>query len=89
MPKTLSQASRLKHRVGRVLLGATAAVALVILVVNPELAALSFLFDPVLLDVAILFFGTQILLFDGQIRSFFSTARANIAHYFKAIRSRR
>ena len=58
------------RRLRQTLLGVAAAVALVILVVNPGLAALGFLFDPMLLDVAIVLFGTQFLLFKGQVRSF-------------------
>ncbi|WEN16578.1 hypothetical protein PY254_07910 [Rhodanobacter sp. AS-Z3] len=71
------------------MLAVTATFAIVILITTPELAALSFLFDPVLLDVALLFFGTQLLLFHGQRRSFFAVTRANIMRCFKPIGSRR
>jgi hypothetical protein len=47
-----------------------ATVVATILVLNPELAFLGFLLDPVMLDVAILLLGTQLLLFNGQIRVF-------------------
>lgn len=55
------------------------------LVMSPELAALSFLFDPVVLDVAIVFLGTQLLLFNGQIQSFFAATGSNILRRVKAI----
>ena len=71
------------------LLAVAATLAIVLLVMTPELAALSFLFDPVLLDVAILFFGTQILLFNGQIRSFFATTSASIARRIRTISAKR
>ena len=84
MPEELSAVGRLKRRSWRTLLVAVAAVALVVLVLFPELAALSFLFDPVLLDVAIMFFGTQLLLFKGQIWPFFDATYSKIVHFFKA-----
>ena len=89
MPEELSREGRLKQRWRRALLVIAATMAIVILVMTPELAALSFLFDPVLLDVALLFFGTQLLLFHRQIGSFFAATSASIARRFKAIRSKR
>ena len=71
------------------MLGVTATVALIILVVSPELAALGFLFDPMLLDVAIVFFGAQILLFNGQIRSFFAATCSSVVRRLKSVRTRR
>ena len=68
------------------MLGVVAAVALVMLVMNPELAALSFLFDPIVLDVAIVFLGTQILLFNGQIRSFFVATCSRIMSRLRTVR---
>lgn len=73
----------LKQRWFQTLLLAIAAVALLVLVVNPELAALSFLFDPIMLDVAIVFFGTQLLLFNGQIRVLLAALSTNILRLFK------
>ena len=79
---------RRKRKWWRALLGVVAAVALVLLVMNPELAALGFLFDPIMLDVAILFFGTQMLLFSGQIRAFLTTAYSGIVRRLKTLRPR-
>lgn len=73
----------------RIFLGVISALALVILVTTPELAALGFLFDPILLDVAILFFGTQFLLFGSQIRAFLSSAYTKLALGLKALGPRR
>ena len=56
MPEKSFPVGRWKRQLWRTLLSVAAAVALVILVVNPELAALGFLFDPMLLDVAIVLF---------------------------------
>jgi hypothetical protein len=63
--------------------GRGCAIALIVLVVNPERAALSFLFDPIILDVAILFFGTQMLLFNGQLRPLLGGMGSNILQRFK------
>ncbi|MEO6926313.1 MAG: hypothetical protein ABI129_06545 [Rhodanobacter sp.] len=82
MPET----SAPKRKWWRLLLGVVAAAALVMLVMNPELAALSFLFDPIVLDVAIVFLGTQLLLFNGQIRSLFAAAHSRIMDRLRAIR---
>lgn len=89
MPEKSSPLGRWKRLSWRTLLGVVAAVALIILVVNPELAALGFLFDPVLLDVAIVLFGTQLLLFNGQIRSFFAATCSSVMRRLKAVRLRR
>ena len=89
MPDDLPTIRRPKRRWRRTLLGAVAAVALVMLVMNPELAALSFLFDPIVLDVAIVFLGTQLLLFNDQIRSFFAATCSRIMGYVKAVRLKR
>ena len=78
-----------KRKWWRALLGVVAAVALVILVMNPELAALGFLFDPIMLDVAILFFGTQALLFSSQIRTFLITTYSGLVRRLKTLRLRR
>lgn len=75
-----------KRRSWRALLGVVAAVALVILVMSPELAALGFLFDPILLDVAIVFFGTQLVVFKDQIWLFLIATGSGIAHRWKALR---
>jgi hypothetical protein len=66
-----------------------AAGALVLLVVNPELAALGFLFDPILLDVAIVFFSTQLILFNGQIRSFLTAGFSSVVRRLKTVRLKR
>lgn len=87
MQEELSPEGRLTQRWRRALLTIAATIAIVILVMTPELVALSFLFDPVLLDVALLFFGTQLLLFHGQIRSFFAATSASIVRRLKRIRS--
>lgn len=89
MPEKSSPVGRWRRLLWRTLLGVAAAVALVILVVNPELAALGFLFDPMLLDVAIVLFGTQLLLFNGQIRSFFAATCSSVVRRLKAVRPRR
>lgn len=89
MPEDLSSTGRLKRRWWKIVLSAIAAVALVMLVMNPELAALSFLFDPVVLDVAIVFLGTQLVLFNGQIRSFFAATWSRIMHRVRATRLKR
>ena len=89
MPEESSAVGRLKRRSWRVLLFAVVAVSLVVLVSFPELAALGFLFDPVLLDVAIMFFGTQLVIFNGQIRSFFGATYSRIVHCFKTVRLKR
>ncbi len=89
MPADLARVKRRKQLWWRALLGAVATVALVMLVLNPELAALSFLFDPIVLDVAILFFGTQILLFNDQIQVFLTATCSSVARCWKALRLRR
>lgn len=71
------------------MLGVVVALAVAILVLNPELAALGFLFDPVMLDVAILLFGTQLLLFNGQIRAFLTARYSIVVRRLKAIGRRR
>jgi hypothetical protein len=71
------------------LLGVVAAGALFLLVVNPELAAFGFLFDPILLDVAIAFFSTQLILFNGQIRSFLTAGLSTVVGRFKTGRLKR
>lgn len=72
----------------RIFLGLISALALVVLVTTPELAALGFLFDPILLDVAILFFGTQFLLFGSQIRTFLTSAYSAAARGLKSLKPR-
>lgn len=89
MPEKSSPVGRWRRLSWRTLLSVAAAVALVILVVNPELAALGFLFDPMLLDVAIVLFGTQLALFNGQIRSFFAVTCSSVVRRLKAVRPRR
>lgn len=89
MPANLPEIGRPKRRWWRILLGVVAAVALVMLVMNPELAALSFLFDPIVLDVAIVFLGTQLLLFNGQIRSLFAATCSRIMCHLRAARLKR
>jgi protein-S-isoprenylcysteine O-methyltransferase Ste14 len=79
---------RRKRKWWRAVLGVVAAVALVILVMNPELAALGFLFDPIMLDVAILLFGMQMLLFSGQIRTFITATCSSIVRHLKTLRLR-
>lgn len=54
----------------RMLIGLLIAVAATVFIMNPELAFLSFLLDPLILDVAILLLGARLLLFNGQIRVF-------------------
>lgn len=89
MPEKSSPVGRAKRRWWRTLLGVIAAVALVVLVVNPELAALGFLFDPILLDMALVIFGTQLVLFNGQLRTFLTATGSSAMHRLKAIRLRR
>jgi hypothetical protein len=89
MPEKSFPAGRWKRRWWRTLLGVVAAVALVMLVMNPELAALGFLFDPIVLDVAIMFLGTQLLLFNGHIRTFLIATYSSVIHGLKAIGRRR
>lgn len=83
MPAESSLRGRLKRWCWRILLCVVAVFALAVLVFNPELAALSFLFDPIILDVAILFLGTQMLLFNGQIRSCLAGMWSNTLRRFK------
>lgn len=89
MPEKAYFAARPKRSWWRMLLGVIAAVALILLIVNPELAAMGFLFDPVLLDVALVFFGTQLMFFNGQVRLFFSAAGSSIVRRLKASTLRR
>jgi xanthine/uracil permease len=89
MPEKSSPIGRWKRLLWRILLGAVAMVALIMLVVNPELAALGFLFDPIVLDVAIMLLGTQLLLFNGQIRAFSTVTCSNVVRRLKAVRLRR
>jgi len=89
MPEKSSPMDRWKRLRWRILLGVVATVALVMLVLNPELAALGFLFDPIVLDIAILFLGTQLLLFHGQIRTFLTATYSSIVRRLKAVRQRR
>ncbi len=89
MPEGSSPVSRRKRSWWRIFLGVVTTVAVVMLVMNPELAALGFLFDPVLLDVAIVFFGSQLLLFNSQVRTFLTATCSSVARRFEALRLRR
>lgn len=89
MPDKAFAVSSWKRLWWRTFLGVVATVALVMLVMNPELAALGFLFDPIVLDVAIIFFGSQLLLFHGQIRTFLTATYASVLGRLKALRLRR
>lgn len=71
------------------MLGVFATVALVMLVMNPELAALGFLFDPIVLDVAIVFLGTQLLLVNGQVRAYLGATWSGAVRRWKTFRLRR
>ena len=50
---------------------------------------LGFLLDPLILDVAILLLGAQLLLFNGQIRAFLVSAYSGITCRLSAFRLRR
>lgn len=89
MPEKASSAARPKRSWWRMLLGVVAAVALVLLIVNPELAALGFLFDPVLLGAALVLFGTQLMLLNGHIRPFFSATCSGVVRRLNARRLKR
>ena len=89
MPQKPSLAETRKRPWWRILLGVVVTGALVVLVVNPELAALGFLFDPILLDVAIVFFSTQLILFNGQIRSFLTAGFSSLGRRLKTVRLKR
>ena len=89
MPGKAVRGRRGKRLWWRALLGIVAALALVMLVLSPELAALGFLFDPIVLDVAIIFFGTQLLLFSDQVRLLLSATRSGVARGWKALRLKR
>lgn len=54
-----------------------------------RLAAFGFLLDPIQLDVAIVFFGTWLLLFKGQIRLFLTATCTGVVMRAKALRARR
>ena len=62
----------------RVLAGVVITVAATIFIMIPELTLLGFLVDPLILDVAILLFGTQLFLSSAQIRAFFVSTNAGI-----------
>lgn len=89
MPEGSSPVSRRKRSWWRLFLAVISTVALVMLVLNPELAALGFLFDPVVLDVAIVFFGSQLLLFNEQVRTFLTAACSSVVRRFKTLRLKR
>lgn len=89
MPEKSLPVGRRKRRWWRVLLAVIAMLALLMLVMNPELAALGFLFDPIVLDVALVFLGAQLLQFNGQIRSFFAATGSSALRRWNAFRLRR
>jgi len=89
MLEKTSPAGRWNRPWWRTLLGVVVAVVVTILVLNPELAFLGFLLDPVMLDVAILLLGTQLLLLNGQIRTFLVGTYSGIARRLSAVRLRR
>jgi hypothetical protein len=89
MLEKISPAGRWRRPGLRTLLGVVVVMVVAILVLNPELAFLGFLLDPVMLDVAILLFGTQILLLNGQIRTFLVTTYLGIARRLSVFRLRR
>jgi hypothetical protein len=89
MLEKISPAGRWRRPWWRTLLGVVVVVIVTILVLNPELAFLGFLLDPVMLDVAILLFGTQLLLLNDQIRTFLVTTYSRIARRLSAFRLRR
>lgn len=69
----------------RKLLGVLIAVLVVITVLNPELAFLGFLLDPLILDVAILLLGAQLLLLNSQIRAFLISTYLSITRRASAV----
>ncbi len=89
MPEKSFPVGRPKRRWWRALLGVVAALALLVLDMTPELAALRFLIDPILLDAALVLFGAQLLLFNGQIRIFLTATCSGVIPRLKAIRLRR
>lgn len=89
MPKKPAAVTRFKRRGWRVLLGAVAMVAVLVLVMVPELAALGFLFDPILLDVAIMLFATQFVMFRGQIKSLLATAGSVLMRGLRTLKLKR
>lgn len=89
MPEKTAPTGRWKRLWWRTLLSAVATAALVMLVMFPELAALGFLFDPVLLDVAVMLLGTQLLLFRSQIRDFLIATYSSVMRRLKTYRPRR
>jgi len=70
----------------RTLLGVVVVAVVTILVLNPELAFLGFLLDPVMLDVAILLLGAQLILFNGQVRTFLVGTYSGVARHLSAVR---
>jgi hypothetical protein len=73
----------------RKLLGVVIAVVVAVTILNPELAFLGFLLDPLILDVAILLLGAQLLLFNGQIRAFLVSTYSGITRHLSAVGLRR
>lgn len=55
-------------------------------VLNPELAFLGFLLDPLILDVAILLLGAQFLLLNSQIRTFLVSTYLRITRRLSGLR---
>jgi hypothetical protein len=89
MLEKISPAGRWKQPWWRTLLGVVVAVVVTILVLNPELAFLGFLLDPLILDVAILLLGTQLLLFNRQITAFLVATYTGITRRLSTVRLRR
>ena len=82
----MSLDGRWKQPWWRVVIGALIAVAATLLIMNPELAVLGFLLDPLILDVAILLLGAQLLLFNRQIQAFCVSTYLGIMHRWYAFK---
>ena len=89
MLEKYSSTSGSKRSWWRKALGAVIVVAVAITILNPEMAFLGFLLDPLILDVAILLLGAQLLLFSGHIRAFFVSTYSGITRRLSAVKRRR
>jgi hypothetical protein len=84
-----SSTSGWKRSWWRKLISVLVVVAVVLTIMSPELAFLGFLLDPLILDVSLLLFGAQLLLFSGHIKAFVVSAYLGMRRRLPVFRLRR
>ena len=89
MREKTSSASRWSRPWWPKLIGVVIAVMVLVTILNPELAFLGFLLDPLILDVAILLLGAQLLSFNRQIMTFFVATYSGITRRLSVFRLKR